>query len=220
MGIQNVDTRALTRGPLEAKILRIESPSRMWIHLKNSEGGFKDLLEELSWWMEHRRRRLIMWPSCVYEGALVALKVNGKWQRGELTRVINDDLVKIALRDWGTQVTRDLRTVFQLPDQFATTNRTWEAIPCSLANLLPFGGGQKWRDDDLRLAKFLGEGQRAYIKIRGSTEDGAGAYVDLTVIRSNGHSVNLRELLQILGCGYHWSATTTEAQPGLRDIKY
>ncbi|XP_020295881.1 RING finger protein 17-like [Pseudomyrmex gracilis] len=161
-----------------------------------------------------------MWPNCVYVGALVAVQTTKGWQLGEITHVIHDDDVRIALRDWGTRITRKVRTVFRLPEQFTTENRTLEAISCSLTNILPFGGGQKWRSDDIHLVKFLSEDHRATIKIRGSTEDGVEAYVDLTVTREYGHSANLRKLLEDLGCGYFWPAVNTKARPGLQDIKY
>lgn len=114
------------------------------------------MLEELNWWMDHRKVYWTMWPELIQSGALVAVHTPTGWQREEIIRTRGDS-VQIALKDWGTQVDRDYRDVYRLPNQFYGKRRPWKAIPCALAHIKPLGS--LWPAKICQITRLIAEGK-------------------------------------------------------------
>jgi len=81
-----MNTRLLTRSPLAVRIIKVDSPTRFWVQLKNSHEDFKEMLDDLGRRMTRRGRQLRHRPDHVKEGELVAVKEGRGCQRGFVTR--------------------------------------------------------------------------------------------------------------------------------------
>ncbi|KAL6268223.1 hypothetical protein P5V15_001334 [Pogonomyrmex californicus] len=113
--MEAIDISRLTRGRLECKILRMESPLLFWVRLKNGESALQDLSEELNFRMNRKSKELICWPNDIEEDKPVAIKDGDVWQRGLITGVNPAQrTARIDLRDIGRQVWRPLHQIFRL----------------------------------------------------------------------------------------------------------
>jgi len=100
MEIKCVNTRHLTRGSLKVKIVKVDSPTFLWVQLENSREDFEELLEDLT-------RRMTRWghrPNHVLPDELVAVREGKGWQRGIVTQLGRGDLVTVTLRDWSCAI--------------------------------------------------------------------------------------------------------------------
>lgn len=48
MEIKHVNTRLLTRSPLAIEVIKVDSPTKFWVHLNTCREDFDELLEDLS----------------------------------------------------------------------------------------------------------------------------------------------------------------------------
>lgn len=69
--------------------------------------------------------------------------------------------------------------------------RTWEAISCCLAHFLPSGSLSRWPSHCVNMTKAFLERHRGTVRIRCSTEDGRGAFVDVTIHRRNANEIDV-----------------------------
>lgn len=218
MAITHIDTRELTREPLNIKVLRVESPNLFWVRVLNSEENRRFRRKLLNWWMSHRLERLILWPHGRYYRAPVAMNTGGGWERGELVQEINEDRWVVSLRDSGVEIEADCRQLYQLPKEFH--GRRWEAIPCSLENLVPTNVTMEWAPSEVQLMKNLCEKKVGRMRIRGSTPNGVGAFVRL-VLQQPAGDVDTEKLLIDNNCGNCWprrGATRRRIYRGLEPL--
>lgn len=100
MEVPTTNVSELSRGRMVIRILQIISPTFFWIRLQGSQNAFEKLREELNWKMNKYHKRFIFWPDQLQYGSLVAVKNNGKWERG-IVALIEGNTVIVSLRDWG-----------------------------------------------------------------------------------------------------------------------
>lgn len=215
MEIQCINTRELARSPLTVKIIKVDSPTIFWVHLKHNRDDFQEMLEELTRRMTRIGRILRHRPDHVVEGEIVAIKENRGWQRGIITAVHEDGTVTVSLRDWGRSVERPYFEIYILEDRFREMK--WQGIPCGLAYTGPFSGSS-WSKKARDLTKFLINQQEGAISILGTIRDEA-AFVKLKV-RSGGdarhyHEINLKETLISLGYAEHADKLRTGTHPSI-----
>jgi len=131
--IKYVNTRDLTRRSLKMKIVKVDSPTFLWVQLENSRENFEELLENLIRRMTRRARFLRHRPDHVLPDELVAVREGKGWQREIVIQLGRGDLVTIALRDWGRAIQRPVHDIYILEDRFRELE--WQAIPCGLAHV-------------------------------------------------------------------------------------
>lgn len=200
--VEHVDTRHLTRQPLNIRVLRVESPTLFWVKITNSEETDNFNKELLNWWMPRRLRYLQLWPQNRYYRAPVAIEIEGNWERGELLQEVDVDQYVVGLRDAGVEVYANQEELYRLPKLFHT--RRWRAIPCSLVDIVPTKFvTMEWAPSEVMLMKNLCEGKEGHMKIRGSTESGLGAFVYLTLKQPAGY-IDIESLLINNNCGHRW----------------
>lgn len=78
--MEAINANLLTRGRLEVKVLRVESPLLFWVRLKNEEQTLQELLEELNFRMARRAKYLQCWPENIVEDLDVAVRDGRGWQ--------------------------------------------------------------------------------------------------------------------------------------------
>ena len=156
MGIEAIDTDALTRSPLAIKVVKVHSPTLMWVHLKNSQEPFQKIMEQLNHRLSNRRFCLLN-PKV---NDPVAIETRKGWQRGIVTKLNEDGTAQITLRDWGVSIQRTVTELYRLEGKFK--QHYWEAVPCSLAYIQPAITVANWSHRAIKITRSIAEQQVRY----------------------------------------------------------
>lgn len=194
MSIEVADTWRLSRSTMRVRVIKVISPSLFWIHLTHCDKQLKDMLNNLTIYMNQRKDDLIVFPHAIKEGLEVAAYTKMGWQRAIVTRLNEDDTVQLMLRDFGIHTRHLKKELYVLTKQF---KESWYAIPCGLAYAEPTTSGQWWSRKTQALMKILAQGHEGQFKILASIR-GEGAWVSLQVI-TNQTSFDLLDTLIQLG---------------------
>jgi len=197
------------------RIVKVDSPTFIWVQLENSREDFKELLEDLTRRMTRRGRLLRHRPDHVLPDELVAVREGKGWQRGIVTQLGKGDLVTIALRDWGRAIQRPVYDIYILEDRFRELE--WQAIPCGLAHIQPIGASSRWPRKARELTRLLLEKREGWIRILGSIRDEA-AIIALELRRESMDEMSsLTDLLVGMGCAQYTNKEIAAALPGILD---
>jgi len=213
MEIQCYNTKFLTRGSLKVRIVKVDSPTFIWVQLENSREDFEELLEDLTRRMTRRGRLLRQRPDHVLPDELVAVREGRGWQRGIVTQLGRGDLVTVALRDWGRAIQRSVCDLYILEDRFRELE--WQAIPCGLAHIRPTEGRPRWPRKARELTRLLLEKREGWIRILGSIRDEA-AIIALELKRESLDEMSsLTDMLIGMGCAQYTDNKIAVAMPGI-----
>lgn len=209
MEIKTINTNDLTRCYLAVKVIRVYSPSLIWVHLRNGEEDFQKMMEEFNHRM-NRRRFLHLNPK---GDDIVALETSKGWQRGIIMKLNTDGTAQISLRDWGVHIRHPIVDLYRLEDNFR--GHHWQAIPCGLAYTGSAITGPIWPRRAINIARSIAEQQAGNMQIIRPI-NGISAFVKLD-IRNETDNVyhNLRELLIQLGVAVKTATITTNTTPGI-----
>jgi len=197
MEIGHINTGFLTRSPLKVKIIKVDSPTLIWVHLQNSAEDFEELLEELQRRMTRRSRLLHHRPDDIKPDEIVAVHDRHRWQRGVVLDTHEDGTATILLKDWARVIERLFSDIYQLEDRFRDLE--WRAIPCALAHIGPCPVRRVWPRRARELLKFLIEQREGWITIVGDIEEQA-ALVKLETKNDCGSEVlDVKDILMKLG---------------------
>lgn len=196
MSISTINTEELSRGKMQARIVKVISPSLFWIHLAHCKAHFDEFLEDLEIYMERKKDKLRIITPCLELNAVVAVKTKGKWQRGVVVRLNEDDSVQLFLRDWGIFIRHSRSELYRLEKHFL--EEEWHAIPCGLANAAPVPQGQWWDQGTKALTKLLMEGHVGWFHIIEPIH-AEGAAINLKIVRQRDDSAQdmLETLVQL-----------------------
>lgn len=202
MQIEYVNTRLLTRGPLEARIIKVNSPTQFWVHIGKAREYLDELVDDLTCRMKRKGHRLHLLPHSVDVGNAVAIREGKYWQRGIVT-TIRGNTVAIALLDWGRSILRSIHEIYDLEKQFRDLG--WQAVPCGLAHIQPVGPQEKWGPKTKNLAKLIMEKREGWMRIRATPTDQV-ALIDFRVrLKSEASEeiTDLKKQLISVGCAEH-----------------
>ena len=209
MEIEIIDTPKLSRSPFAIKIVRVFSPTLMWIHLQNSEESFQEMMENLNKRMNQRRFVHLNTKM----GDTIALETKRGWQRGIVTKMNGDGTAQVALRDWGVYIRHPINDLYQLEQRFR--EHYWQAVPCGLAYTGPPGTGSSWSRRAINIARSIAEQQTGYMQIVKPIRDDA-ALIKLDIKNeTNNVYRNLRDLLIELGVAQKIATITTNVIPSI-----
>ena len=175
--IEAVNTNELSRSIMAVTILKVLSPSLFWVRYKHWDRQFEELIEDLNFYMERKKDRLVFFPMSLKKGSLVAITTNKGWQRGVVSNFNGDATVQVFLRDWGTFVRRSIMRLYILEDQFRKL--PWQAIPCGLAYAEPLTQGSPWSREAREIVKLL-ENREGWTRIiKPINEEGAMMHLEI-----------------------------------------
>ncbi|KYM98523.1 hypothetical protein ALC62_10764 [Cyphomyrmex costatus] len=213
MEIQAINTRQLSRGPLNIKIIKVISPTYFWVHLNPTRRYLEELLEDLTRRMTRKGRLLRHNPDHVIPNELVAVCEGRMWQRGIVVQRERGNMVTVALRDWGRIIRRPISDMHLLEDQFRELR--WQAIPYGLAHICPVGLRTRWPRRSRELTRLLLERREGWMRILVSITDKA-AVVTLELKReSEDEMSSLKDLLISMGCAQHIDEKIMSTLPGI-----
>lgn len=196
MSISTINTKDLSRGTMQARIVKVISPTLFWIHLAHCKAHFDEFLEDLSIYMERKKDKLRLIPFHLALNTVVAVKTRGGWQRGIVIRFNEDDTAQLFLRDWGSFVRHSQFELYRLEKQFL--EEAWHAVPCGLANAAPVPQGQGWDQGTKALTKLLMEDHTGWFRIIEPIR-AEGAAIQLRIVRQRDEGAvdMLKTLIQL-----------------------
>lgn len=212
MEIESIDVSWLTRKPLAVKIIRVESPSLIWVHLENGDIDFKNMMGDLQRRMKQREPYILYQPDPVEVDQIVAIKEGNKWQRGYVLNVTGQH-AHVALKDWGRTVWRPFHECYELQDQFRELH--WRAIPCGLTYIGPFQPTDTWPSKATAMTRNLANGRRGWISIKLPVNCSVAALVELSIDNTQGETYDLAEMLVRLGYVKRVSKITVDVFPAV-----
>ncbi|EZA61825.1 hypothetical protein X777_09150 [Ooceraea biroi] len=217
MEIGHINTAKLTRHSLAVKILKVESPNLIWIHIRNGEETFQELRAEMQWKMARQAKYLICYPDDILVDEAVAIREANHWHRGQILQ-IRDWKAYIALKDWGRSVWRPFNECYRLLDRFRELE--WQTVPCDLARIKPTQDTNTWPRSTRQITKAIAEKKVERIQIKKAIKDTA-AYVDLAIDNSprNG-DYDLGHILTQLGHTQEIPKAGIDLSPGITGELY
>lgn len=197
MDIESIDTSLLTRRPLAVKVIKVESPTLIWVHILNGDEQFRYMLDDLQRRMTQRARYVLYQPDDVNVDDIVAVKEDNKWQRGYVLETRGQQ-AHVALKDWGRDMWVPFHECHELQAQFREVE--WRAVPCGLAYVGPVRPTDTWPSKTKAITRTLASGRRGWITIRLPMDYNTAALVDLSMENSAGNGeFDLAEILHKLG---------------------
>lgn len=207
MEIETIDTEKLSRSPFEIKVIKVFSPTLIWVHLKNSEELFQRMMEAFNRQMSRRRSANL---SAKIDDA-VAIETKRGWQRGLVFKFNDDGTAQIILRDWGVYVRHSIFDLYHLEDRFREVH--WQAVPVALAYTGSATAGRAWPRRAINIARSIAEQQIGFMQIVRPLSNGT-AFVRLDIKNeTNAVFHNLRDLLIDLGVAQKIATVTTNMTP-------
>lgn len=193
MSIEHANTRTLSRSTMGVRVVKVISPTLLWVHLTHCDAQFDELMEDLNEYMKRKKDRMLLNPDFVTEDEVVAVPTKKGWQRAIVNRFNEDDTVQLMLRDWGTFKRHSKYNLYRLENHFR--EQSWQAIPCGLAYAEPTTRGLTWPKEARTLTKILAENREGWFKIIKPIKD-EGALIRLSLVRKREEFA--RDLLQDL----------------------
>ena len=211
MGSNVIDTNELSRSPFVIKVVKVFSPTLIWVHLKNTEEYFQEMMKELDLKLSNSQR-----PKCVGPklNEVIAVETRRGWQRAAINKFNADGTVQLHLRDWGEFIRRTPDELYCLEEKFKL--RHWEAIPCSLAYIRPAVTGSNWSHWAIKITRSIAKEQTGFMRIiKPIHHELAFINLDLKNETSNTYH-NLRDLLIQLGVVEGSATITTNTAPTIK----
>ena len=214
MDIRRINTKDLSRGSLHVRVIKVDSPTLLWVQFYHAREDLEELLEDLSRRMARRGRRLIHNPDRVLPDEYVAVCEGKTWQRGVVMSLEGRDTVIVALKDWGRVIRRPITDMYILEDRFREMD--WQAIPCGLAHLGPVGLRPRWPRKSRALTRTLLGRREGWMRILEPVET-YGAVITLNLRRESEDEMgSLQDLLIAMGCAQRTDAKIVSAIPGIQ----
>ncbi|KYM97834.1 hypothetical protein ALC62_11473 [Cyphomyrmex costatus] len=196
MDVRSINTVDLSRGSLHVRIIKVESPTLLKVHLYHAREYLEELLDDLTHRMTRKSQNLIC-----------------NWQRGVIINLADRTTATIALRDWGRVIRRPISEIYILEDKFRELN--WQSIPCGLAHLCPVGSKSRWSRKSRALTKLLLGQREGWMRILEPIQNHA-AVITLELKReSEDEMSSLKEMLIATGCAQHTDEKIVSAIPGI-----
>ncbi|XP_045149942.1 RING finger protein 17 [Echinops telfairi] len=89
---------------------------------------------------ENSKWEPIKWENDMHCAVLIPDK--NQWRRGQIIRVVSDTVVEVLLYDVGVELTVNINHLRELEENLKTMGRL--SLECSLVNIRPTGGSDKW----------------------------------------------------------------------------
>nr|XP_004665944.2 RING finger protein 17 isoform X1 [Jaculus jaculus] len=125
---------------LPVHICNVISPQKIHVQWLLTENLLNSLEEKMIAAYENSEWEPIKWESDMH----CAVKVPDKnqWRRGQIIRMVTDTLVEVLLYDVGFEIVVNIHCLRELQENLRTMGRL--SLECSLVDIRPTGGSDKW----------------------------------------------------------------------------
>lgn len=196
MSIAYINISTMSRGPLPVHVVQVESPALIWVQLRYNRKAIMELQEELEWYLRKKKRQYTIFSDGLRENQDVAVKNNYEWCRGKIT-LVTDSIATVHLGDWGRSIRKNIRELYQLPEQFK--DLLWQALLCGLQGVKPVGIARVWPNKTRAITRLLAEDEDAWMLIKRNLSSRI-IEIELRMTRTNRQGpTSLKEELLNLG---------------------
>ncbi|XP_063088536.1 RING finger protein 17 [Cavia porcellus] len=138
--LPNENFQFLYNKELPVHICNVISPQKIYVQWLLTENLLKSLEEKMIAAYENSEWKPVKWENDMH----CAVKIPDKhqWQRGQITRVVTDTLVEVLLYDVGVELVVNVNCLRKLQENLKTIGRL--SVECSLVDIRPTGGSDKW----------------------------------------------------------------------------
>ncbi|OWK00828.1 hypothetical protein Celaphus_00016670, partial [Cervus elaphus hippelaphus] len=134
------DLQSLYNKELPVHICNIVSPEKIYVQWLLTENLLHSLGEKMIAAYENSKWEPVKWESDMH--CAVNIPDKNQWRRGQIIRMVTDTLVEVLLYDVGVELVVNINCLRELQENLKTMGRL--SLECSLVDIRPTGGSDKW----------------------------------------------------------------------------
>ncbi|XP_049637597.1 RING finger protein 17 [Suncus etruscus] len=138
--LPNENLQSLYNKELPVHICNVISPEKIYVQWLFTENLLQSLEEKMVAAYENSKWEPIKWENDMY--CAVKIPDKNQWRRGQIIRIITDTLVEVLLYDMGMELIVNTSYLRELQENLKTFGRL--SMECSLVDIRPTGGSDKW----------------------------------------------------------------------------
>ncbi|KAF6376704.1 ring finger protein 17 [Rhinolophus ferrumequinum] len=138
--LPNENLQSLYNRELPVHICNVVSPEKIYVQWLLTENLLNSLQENMVAAYENSKWEPVKWENDMH--CAVKMPDNNEWRRGQIIRTVTDTLVEVLLYDVGTEVVVNINCLRELQENLKTMGRL--SLECSLVDIRPTGGSDKW----------------------------------------------------------------------------
>ncbi|XP_020921069.1 RING finger protein 17 isoform X3 [Sus scrofa] len=132
--------QSLYNKELPVYICNVMSPEKIYVQWLLTENLLNSLGEKMVAAYENSTWKPVKWENDMH--CAVKIPDKNQWQRGQIIRMVTDTLVEVLLYDVGVELVVNINCLRELREDLKTMGRL--SLECSLADIRPAGGSDKW----------------------------------------------------------------------------
>ncbi|XP_055398597.1 RING finger protein 17 isoform X11 [Bubalus kerabau] len=134
------DLQSLYNKELPVHICNIVSPEKIYVQWLLTENLLHSLGEKMVAAYENSKWEPVKWENDMH--CAVNIPDKNQWRRGQIIRMVTDTLVEVLLYDVGVELVVNINCLRELQENLKTMGRL--SLECSLVDIRPTGGSDKW----------------------------------------------------------------------------
>uniref|UniRef100_A0AAA9TAP5 RING finger protein 17 n=1 Tax=Bos taurus TaxID=9913 RepID=A0AAA9TAP5_BOVIN len=134
------DLQSLYNKELPVHICNIVSPEKIYVQWLLTENLLHSLGEKMVATYENSKWEPVKWENDMH--CAVNIPDKNQWRRGQIIRMVTDTLVEVLLYDVGVELVVNINCLRELQENLKTMGRL--SLECSLVDIRPTGGSDKW----------------------------------------------------------------------------
>ncbi|XP_031218419.1 RING finger protein 17 isoform X3 [Mastomys coucha] len=138
--LPNENFQSLYNKELPVNICNVISPEKIYVQWLLTENLLNSLEEKMVAAYEHSEWKPVKWECDMH--CAVKVPAKSQWQRGQITKMVTDTLVEVLLYDIGVELVVNIHCLRELQENLKTMGRL--SLECSLVDIRPTGGSDKW----------------------------------------------------------------------------
>ncbi|XP_030669085.1 RING finger protein 17 isoform X4 [Nomascus leucogenys] len=138
--LPNENFQSLYNKELPVHICNVISPEKIYVQWMLTENLLNSLEEKMIAAYENSKWEPVKWENDMH--CAVKIQDKNQWRRGQIIRMVTDTLVEVLLYDVGVELVVNVDCLRKLQENLKTMGRL--SLECSLVDIRPAGGSDKW----------------------------------------------------------------------------
>ncbi|XP_045834168.1 RING finger protein 17 isoform X1 [Meles meles] len=138
--LPNENLQSFYNKELPVHICNVISPEKIYVQWLLTENLLNSLEEKMIAAYENSKWEPIKWENDMH--CAVKIPDKNQWRRGQIIRMVTDTLVEVLLYDVGVELVVNITCLRELQENLRTMGRL--SLECSLVDIRPAGGSDKW----------------------------------------------------------------------------
>uniref|UniRef100_A0A2K6NMR3 RING finger protein 17 n=1 Tax=Rhinopithecus roxellana TaxID=61622 RepID=A0A2K6NMR3_RHIRO len=138
--LPNENFQSLYNKELPVHICNVISPEKIYVQWLLTENLLNSLEEKMIAAYENSKWEPVKWENDMH--CAVKIQDKNQWRRGQIIRMVTDTLVEVLLYDVGVELVVNVDCLRKLQENLKAMGRL--SLECSLVDIRPAGGSDKW----------------------------------------------------------------------------